>query len=189
MKGKLFLDFDGTIIDTISSFCLVYNELYCNHPQFKTAEADKVNVYNFSDQCPLVTNVLEIFEHELFFKFAELINHNTYEILEKLNTKYQLIICSIGTPMNISRKALYLEKKLPFIKDYILISNPTCKMNKSIVQMQGAKFLDDIPSNLISANCKEEDKYLFGKRYPWNNQNLWNGNWVRDWSEVEKRLL
>lgn len=189
MKQRFFIDIDNTIINTIDAFCSVYNELYCNHPQFKTAESNKVNIYNFSDQCPLVKNVLDIFEHELFFKFAQLINHNTYEILEKLNNKYQLIICSIGTPINISRKALYLKDKLPFIKDYVLISNPTCKMNKEIVNMQDSLFLDDIPSNLISSNCNKEDKYLFGKRYPWNDESLWNGNWVRDWTEVGDRLL
>ena len=43
------------------------------------------------DQCPLVENVLDIFEHELFFKFARLINDNTYKILERLNRKYKLI--------------------------------------------------------------------------------------------------
>jgi len=188
-KIKLILDFDGTIIDTIQSYTDVYNELYCNHPQFKTAEAHLVNQYNMKDQCPLVDNVLDIFEHELFFKFAELINDNTYEVLEKLNRKYTPIVCSIGTPRNIAYKACWLEKKLPFIKDYVLISNPTCYMNKSIVNMEDSIFLDDIPSNLMSSNCNEEDKYLFGKRYPWNDESLWNGNWCRDWIEVGDRLL
>lgn len=181
----LFVDFDGTIINTIQSFCSVYNELYCNHPNFKTAEADLVNVYNLSDQCPLVTNVLEIFTHPLFFKFAELINPNTYEVLERLNNKYKLIVCSIGVPKNLSYKALWLEKKLPFIKDYVLINNSTCHMDKGIVNMQNSLFIDDIPSNLISSNA--ERKILFGKKYSWNND--WNGEWCKDWSTVEEGLL
>lgn len=186
-KQKLIIDFDGTIINTIQAYCDVYNELYCNHPEFKTAEADLVNTYNLKDQCNLVTNVLEIFTHPLFFKFAELINDNTYEVLERLNKKYKLIICSIGVPKNLAHKALYLEKKLPFIKDYVLINNSTCHMDKAIVDMQGSCFIDDIPSNLISSNADEKDKYLFGKIYPWNKE--WDGEWCRDWGEVEKRLL
>lgn len=188
-KRKLFIDYDGTIIDTIDAFCSVYNELYCNHPYFKTAESDLVNQYNMKDQCPLVDNVLDIFQHELFFKFARLINDNTYEVLVDLSKKYQLIICSIGTPRNIAYKACWLEKKLPFIKDYVLISNPNCYMNKSIVNMEDSIFLDDIPSNLISSNCNEKDKYLFGKRYPWNDESLWNSKWCSDWNEVGDRLL
>lgn len=189
MKRKFFIDFDNTIIDTTDAFCSVYNELYCDHPNFKTAESDQVKVYNFSDECPLITNVEEIFTHPLFFQFAQFINSNTYEILEKLNNKYELIVCSIGWPKNLAYKALWLEKKLPFIKDYVLISNPACKMNKSIVNMQNSLFIDDIPSNLISSNCNKEDKYLFGKRYPWNDESLWKGNWCRDWTEVGERLL
>lgn len=186
---KLFVDFDGTIIHTIQAYVDTYNELHCDHPNFKTAEAHLVNQYDMRDQCNLAENVLDIFEHELFFKFAELINHNTFEMLEKLSKKYKLIVCSIGTPKNLSYKALWLEKKIPFIKDYVLISNPTCKMSKSIVQMQNSLFIDDIPSNLISSNCNKEDKYLFGKRYPWNDESLWKGNWCRDWTEVGEMLL
>ena len=184
-KIKVFIDVDNTIIDTIDAFCSVYNELYCDHPQFKTAESDLVKVYNFSDQCPLVENVLEIFEHPLFFKFARLINHNTYEILEKLSKKYKLIVCSIGTPKNIAYKARWLEDKLPFIKDYIFIANPNCKMDKSIVNAEDSIFIDDIPSNLLSN--KSSRKILFGKIYPWNDE--WNGERCETWSEVGERLL
>jgi len=184
-KQKFIIDFDGTIINTIQAYTDTYNELYCNHPNFQTAEAHLVNQYNMCDQCKLVTNVLDIFQHPLFFKFAEFINHNTYDVLEKLGSKYQLIICSIGTPKNLAYKARWLEEKLPFIKDYVLISNPVCKMNKSIVNMEGAVFLDDIPSNLYSSNA--ERKILFGKRYSWNKE--WDGEWVRSWSEVEGRFL
>ena len=184
MKKKFFIDFDNTIIDTTDAFCSVYNELYCDHLNFKTAEPDLVNVYNFSDQCPLVKNVLDIFEHPLFFKFASFINDNTCKVLEELSVKYKLIICSIGTPKNLAYKARWLEEKLPFIKDYVLISNPVCKMNKSIVNMEGAVFLDDIPSNLYSSNA--ERKILFGKRYSWNKE--WDGEWLRSWSEVEFKI-
>jgi 5'(3')-deoxyribonucleotidase len=185
MKKKFFIDFDNTIIDTTDAFCSVYNEFYLNHPNFKTAEPDQVKVYNFSDECRLVTNVEEIFTHPLFFQFAQFINSNTYETLEKLNNKYELIVCSIGWPKNLAYKALWLEKKIPFIKDYVLISNPACKMNKSIVNMQDSVFLDDIPSNLDSSNA--DRKILFGKRYSWNNE--WQGEWHANWSEVEERLL
>lgn len=185
-KQNFFIDFDNTLIHTIDAFCSVYNKLYINHPKFKPAVPDLVNEYNFKDQCPLVENVLSIFESPLFFKFARLINNNTYEILEKISKKYKPIICSIGTPRNIAYKAHYLEEKIPFIKDYVLITNQDCKMDKGIVNMQGAVFLDDIPSNLISSNAKE--KLLFGTIYPWNLG--WDSRkHCLDWSEVGDRLL
>lgn len=184
-KQKLFTDFDLTIIDSIQAYVDVYNELYINHPNFKPADAELVNQYNMKDQCPLVDNPLDIFHHPLFFKFAEFINNNTYKVLEELNNKYQLIVCSIGTPKNISYKARWMEDNLPFIQDYVLITNPNCHMNKSIINMDGAIFLDDIPFNLDSSNAKR--KILFGKKFSWNSE--WNGEWCENWSEVEGKLL
>lgn len=187
MKQKLFVDFDGTIINTIQAYVDTYNELYSDHPNFQTAESHLVNQYNMKDQCNLIEDMSEIFTHHLFFQFAEFINDNTYEVLEKLNDKYQLIICSIGVPKNLAHKTLWLEEKLPFIKDYVLINNTTCKMSKSIVNMQDSIFIDDIPSNLESSNADKNDKYLFGKIYPWNEG--WIGNWCWNWDEVGERLL
>ena len=185
-KTKLFIDIDGTIINTIDAYCSVYNELYINHPKFKTAESTLVNQYNLKDHCPLVENVLRIFEQPLFFKFARLINDNTYEVLEKLNKKYKPIICSIGTPRNIALKAIWLEEKLPFIKDYVLITKSDCKIGKGIVNMEGSVFLDDLPENLVSSNANK--KLLFGEIYPWNLG--WDSReHCLDWSEVEDRLL
>lgn len=184
-KQKIFIDFDGTIINTIQAYVDVYNELYLDYPSFKTAESYLINQYDMRDQCKLVENVLDIFEHPLFFQFANFINDNTYEVLEQLNQKYKIIICSIGTPKNIAYKARWLEDKLPFIKDYILIANPNCKMDKSIVNAEDSIFIDDIPSNLLSN--KSSRKILFGKIYPWNDE--WNGERCETWSDVRERLL
>jgi len=184
-KQNIFLDFDGTIINTIDAFCSVYNNLYINHPNFKTAEPDLVNEYNLSDECPLVENVEDIFSNSLFFDMCEFINDNTYEVLKELNQKYKIIITSIGTPSNLAYKAKWLEAKLPFINDYILIKNSDCKMDKSIVNMDGGIIIDDMTSNLITSNA--ETKILFGDIYPWNNE--WKGEHCKNWSEIKERLL
>ena len=186
-KSKLFLDFDNTLVNSTKQFCKVYNILYADYPEFKPADYTKVINYNFTCQCPLVNNVLSIFEQELFFEDLEFINDNTYEILEKLNRKYQIIIVTIGTPLNLARKAMWLKENLPFIKDYILLNNGNCKMDKSLVDMSGKDnvFIDDIPSNLLSSNC--ETKILFGEIFSWNND--WNGEYALTWSDIEERLL
>ena len=182
---KLFIDFDNTIINTNKAFCEVYNLLYHFHPEFKKADYTKIINYNFSCQCPLVNNPLELFEEELFFDVCEFINDNTYEVLKELNQKYKIIIVSIGTPENISHKAIWLKENLPFVEDYILIKNSNCTMDKSIVNMEGGIIIDDMPSNLQTSNA--ETKILFGKIYPWNTG--WKGEHCRDWSEVGRRLL
>jgi len=186
-KPKMFLDCDSTITNSVLAYTDTYNILYANHPEFKLADPNKLQRYDLKDICPLVNNPLDIFDHDLFFKHLDFINDNTYEVLEKLNKKYQLIIVTIGTPINLSKKSLFLSERLPFIKDYVLLRNDGCKMNKSICNMKGKGnvFLDDIKSNLDSSNC--ETKILFGKRFDWNRN--WIGSHCLTWSDIENRFL
>jgi len=166
-KQKIFMDFDGTIINSIKAFCYVYNNIkYPSHPEFRPAEWSLVERYDAKCQCPLVENVLELFEHPLFFKSAEFLNGNTYEVLEQLNEKYDVILTSIGTFNNLSMKALWIKENLPFIKQCILLNNGANTMNKGIVNMQGGIIVDDVLSNLESSNA--DIKIIMGDEYDWN---------------------
>ena len=187
-KQQLFIDFDLTIADSIQAFCDTYNFLYSAHPNFVPANPHLICSYDFKYVCPLLQDEKDkykIWGHKLFFYYLKLMDGDTYNILQKLNKKYQLIVVSIGNPKNISLKAKWLEANLPFIKDYVLITNEGCKMNKSVVNMEGAIFLDDIPSNLESTNAKR--KILFGRIYPWNEG--WQGEHCLTWKDFENKLL
>ena len=189
-KTKLFLDMDNSLTNSTKSFCESYNILYKYHKDFKPANWEEVNEWNFGDQCPILkseTDVLEIFETPIFFKLLKLINENTYEVTRELNEKYYVIIVSIGTPINLSRKTLYLQETLPFIKDYALLYNNGIKMNKEIIKMDYPEsiFIDDHVSNLISSNAI--NKYVFGKDYPWSKTNDYERLW--NWTDVAKELL
>ncbi len=188
LKQKFFIDFDLTIVDSISAFCSTYNFYYKNYPEFQPADPSKITSYDFRCICPLLKTQEDknkIWGSDLLFYYLTFINDNTHDVLKKLNEKYQLVIVSIGTPKNIALKAKWLNNTLPFIKDYVLITNEGNVMDKSIVNMQNGIFIDDIPSNLESSNA--EVKILFGKTYPWNK------NWLKakclDWSKVEKMFL
>ena len=185
-KQKLFVDFDITIVDSIKAFTDTYNILYGDHPNFVPADPNKITEYNFKCICPLIKHSEDIFKNKLFFFLLKFINENTYEVLEKLNKKYRLIVSTIGTSKNLSLKSKWLESNLPFIKDYILIKNQGCKMDKSLINMgKDSIFIDDIPSNLESSNA--ERKILFGKIYPWNEN--WQGEHCLTWKEIEQMLL
>jgi 5'(3')-deoxyribonucleotidase len=185
-KTKLFLDMDGTIINSVQTFCEVYNEIYSTYPDFKPAKWWEVEKYNFSCQCPMVTNVHDIFSHSMFFDFVDFINGNTKEVIEELAHKYNVIICTIGVPQNISLKALWIEKNLPFIKDMIFISHKNNTMNKNIIDMKGGIFIDDVLSNIESSNA--DRKFIFGDAYEWNNGNPYIKRLI-NWTEVQSILL
>jgi 5'(3')-deoxyribonucleotidase len=189
-KPKLFLDMDNTLTNSTKAFCESYNYIYKYHKDFKPAQWRLVKKWNFEDQCKNLnshSDVLEIFENPIFFKFLKLINHNTYEVVRELNEKYQIIVISIGTPKNLSLKSLYLNDTLPFIKDYILLNNENCEMNKSIIQMNypNSIFIEDVTTNLDSSNA--QNKYIFGEEYPWSQTNGYKRLW--NWTEVAEKLL
>jgi len=189
-KMKIYLDMDNSLTASTKSFCESYNFLYKYHKDFTPANWELVDTWNMHDQCKLLkseSDVLEIFETPIFFKLLKLINENTYEIARELNEKYHIIIVSIGTPINLSLKALYLQETLPFIKDYVLLYNKGIKMNKEIVKMDYPEsiFIDDHADNLISSNAI--NKYVFGKDYPWSKTNDYERLW--NWTDVGNKLL
>jgi 5'(3')-deoxyribonucleotidase len=186
-KRKLFLDFDSTITDSISSFCKCYNFVYKDHPDFKPAIPELVQQWDLKDQCSLIPNPEFIFADPYFFEHLEFMDENTYDVLKELNKKYEIIIVSIGTPMNLSYKSIYLKDNLPFIKNYVLINNGNCEMNKEIVRMNygGAVFVDDVLSNLVKSDCPT--KYIYGKEYEWNKGGKYPR--LKNWSEVYGALI
>lgn len=100
MKQNLFIDFDSTLVDSIKTFCYVYNHLYQYHSNFKPADYTKIQRWDFKDVCPLVQDVNEIFESQYFFKRLEFFPY-AKEVVHELSKKYNVIICSIGTPLTI----------------------------------------------------------------------------------------
>jgi len=188
MKQKLFLDFDNTIVNSTKAFCDIYNLRYYNHPNFIKADWEKSYLYNFEDVCPLLKTkeeVENIFCSETFFRSLEFIDNNTIDVIAELNNKYQIIITSIGWPLNISLKSLWIENELPMIKEFILINNGDCSMDKGIIDMSKGVILDDVESNLISSNA--DLKVCFGYRHD-KNEN-WQGEWCVDWLDVREKLL
>ncbi|NFF75958.1 hypothetical protein FCV38_02895 [Clostridium sporogenes] len=182
-KQKLILDFDGVIVNSIKSYCKTYNNKYKNHPKFKQADYTKLQRWDCQDECPLEKQAEVIFSSKDFFNNLEFMP-NAKEIIEKLSKEYDIIICSIGTPENISHKALWIKENLPCIKDTILISNQGCFMDKSMVNMKQCIFIDDNANNLNSSNA--DIKICFGKEYPYNKN--WNGLKVQDWGELYKLI-
>lgn len=180
MKKKIFLDFDSTITDSVKAYCEVYNWLYNAHADYR-----KVNKWDLSDECLLAANYVEdIFASQEFFNVLEPMDNYTLEVINMLKKKYDVIICSIGTPENISRKAKWIEQKLD-IKDMILLSQSNLKMDKSIIDMSGGIIIDDHADNLVTSNA--DIKICFGAIKAWNED--WSGIRTSDWGELGRMLL
>lgn len=190
-KPTLFLDFDETTADSIKAFCTVYNNKYSQHEGFVQANHNEVYQYNFKDQCPLLDGadaIHDIFDSKDFFDNLTL-KDNCLDTLLKHKINFNHCIVTIGTPKNLSRKVLWIEENLPFIKNIILISNGDNKMDKSLIDMFSGKspsiFLDDHHDNLKSSNANIKICMAsYGER-EWNNK--WEYK-VENWKQIDKVL-
>lgn len=120
-----------------------------------------------------------------FYASAPLLD-NCYEVLEKLNQKYDLYIVTSYLWQEegdlsgkcLSEKYKYLKNKLPFISQekYIFTTN------KTIIHFDIA--IDDKLENLQNA----DKKILFDA---WHNKNVKDASVTRvtNWKEIEKELL
>ncbi len=179
---NLFLDFDLTIVDSITAFCKAYNILYKNEKGFEVADPTKLISYDFSCICPLIKTKeqkMEIWGSKELFDNLEFME-NAYEVMLIKSQEYKIIICSIGTFENVARKAMLIDNRMPFVHDCILLTNKDCKMDKSYVNMKNGIFVDDIVSNLESTNA--EFKILFGEKRPWNPD--WKGLTALNWQRL-----
>ncbi|MCT4631802.1 MAG: HAD hydrolase-like protein [Firmicutes bacterium] len=196
MKKVMYLDFDSTIANSEQAFCEVYNERYENYEGFVPAKGEDVIDWSFKYSCPLIhkhnedyrSEVMDIFGSAKFFEKLEFYN-NAKEIMIKLQSKYDLVICTSASPENASKKVLWIEEHLPFIEEVIILINHTKNgIGKGRVHMieDNSIFIDDHPSNLRSTKASE--KVLF--KYKETNFNSdWEGDIVSSWEDIEKKFL
>jgi len=164
-KQKLFLDFDGTLCNSTKAYCETYELLFSNKKGYRKPDWTKVKQYDLRDECPLVKSTHAMFSEYYFWELLDFMP-NAFDQLNILKDYYDIIICSIGTLENLSKKAKWIQDKLPFIEDVILIKNTNNTMDKSIVNMTSGILVDDVASNLESSNA--EIKICFDNGFNWN---------------------
>jgi len=177
-KQKIYLDFDNTIVNSTKAFCDVYNNYFVDvYPEkYGGSKADwtKVKVWNFSDQCTGLTDkdVEDIFASEPFFRYLEFYE-GAKKVISKLSRQYDIRLCTMGTPMNVSYKSKWVNTHLSSIKNHIYIVNEGEKIDKTMIDMGGAIFIDDNQNNLTNSNAAVKICYGDGSAN-------WNDNWMID---------
>lgn len=170
---KLFLDFDGVIVDSIRAYVDTYNLMYNENVR----NYYDCNTWDLSDICPKEKNAERIFSSPVFFTNLEFIE-GARDSISRLTEHFDVVICSIGTYENIHYKSRWIERNLPFVDNSIFIAKKNVVMDKSIIDMSGSIFVDDSYSNLQSSNAKY--KICFGPVKSWNEQftGLRYNSWV-----------
>lgn len=178
------MDFDGVIVNARKAYCDVYSQLYSDYKYYQHPNWRDVKEFDLSKLCPLSRE--DLFEHDLLFYELEFIE-DAYNNLKVLSQEFDIVICTIGTYNNISKKSNWIKHKLPFITSSIFINpNHDYRAGKSVINMQNGVFVDDVSLNLFSSNA--ETKICFGEKFAWNED--WNGikclTWENLYDELQK---
>ena len=189
-KYNLYLDFDNTIVDTISAIVEMYNEDFSQHKDFKKVNSCDVKSWEFKE-CNLATHkvINDYFCTQRFFdklKFYE----GSKPILRALSHIYNITIVSHGYPQNLSLKENWVKENI-FPS---LCKNCDCEFvgvnweeypDKSHIDMTNGIFVDDSIANLKTSNAKY--KILYGECFEWNESNI---DFIRckNWTELLSQI-
>ena len=142
---KIYIDVDGTVVDTPSAMATWYNKKYNGN-----AVGSKIFEWDAQDQCPKLTktDLVDLFEDDYFFDNLHPIK-DAQDILHRMSKfpGYDFSFCSIGTAGNLRKKEMYLKKHFPFIKKYVMIEKEYVEMGKDGYVNDGL-LVDDNKYNL-----------------------------------------
>ena len=179
----IVLDFDGTLVDSISAYCAVYSVRYGHHRDFVFPDPEKVTQWDLKDQCPLESNPESVFKDPLFFEFL-VPYKGALAFLEEAKKEYDVWVCSIGTPGNIILKTEWVKKCLHH-DQMIMIAKTGASMGKDFVYFDNAVIVDDHQKNLCTSRIRK--KICFGKEYEWNKE--WEGFRAYNMQDLSDLLL
>ncbi len=179
----LYVDFDGTIVNSVKRICDMYNEDYLMYPDFKKVNWTDVNTWEFEELfCADKDNILEYFNFPRFFN-EELEYMDWAKILlRQLSTQHEIRVVSMGDWANLIGKYNWIKKNLPYAQ-FMGIDNAIYP-NKGHLDLSDGILIDDNENNLCNTNAKYT--ICFGDVYTWNEK--WTGTRCENWASVVKKI-
>lgn len=177
---KLYIDFDGVIVNTIKAIVSLYDEDFKYYDNYKKIDWTDINSWDFTEL--KATNSFYIntyFNQQRFFDTVEFMP-NAKEILEDISKRHDITIVSTGNTPNLKAKALWINQNIPYAK--FIGVNLKDYSDKSHIDMSDGFLIDDSASNLASSNAILN--ICFGDKYAWNDN--WNGFRIYNWTDMMK---
>ena len=181
-KSKIFLDYDGCIVNTIKCICSLYNEDFQYYKNFIHINWWEVNTWDFAEcNCATPEYINTYFNQQRFFDKVEYMDW-AEKILDILKEDFEITIVSSGYSPNLIAKEKWIKEHLPYC-NFIGVNLKEYK-DKSHIDMSDGIFIDDSANNLETSNAAI--KICFGDEYPWNEK--WKGIRCANWHEVENYI-
>jgi len=179
---KLFVDYDGVIVNTIKTICAMYNDEFCNHPDFKLIPWSEITSWDFIElNCASAKYIDAYFENPEFFERVDFMPWAQY-ILDKLKEYYDIYIVSMGNGNNLTLKKEWCKNRIPYAT--FIGFDFADHTDKSSCDMKDGIFIDDVVQNLKTSNAQK--LICFGDKYPWNKE--WEGARCASWFDVWKMI-
>ena len=181
--NKIYMDFDGCIVNTIKVICDLYNYDYQYMDGYKPVHWANINSWAFKElTLANIDTINSYFNQKRFFNVAECMD-NSKEVINKLLDDYMIQIVSIGSSANLKAKYDWIINKLKLNVDFLPIHSGL-HIDKSHIDMSDGILIDDVAANLNTSNAKV--KICFGDKYPWNEK--WKGIRCANWYDVYREI-
>lgn len=177
-KIKVYIDYDGTIVNTIRCIVELYKEDFCAYSDYENIDWSEINSWGFNE---LKAATPEYINH--YFNQPRFFNKVSWmpwakETLDKINKIADITIVSGGYSPNLRLKEKWVEHHMPYAK--FIGVNFKQYSDKSHIDMSDGIFIDDDIKNLSTSNASIN--ICFGDVYPWNEE--WDGIRCANWCDV-----
>lgn len=163
-KKNIYIDFDGTIYNTIKAIVTLYDRDFYYYSDYKKINWKDIKTWDFRELSATTPEYIDhYFNQSRFFNVIKPFE-NAYKIIYKLSSNYNIKIVSHGYSPNLRAKADFIEDELPFA-EFIGV-NLKQHNDKSSIDMSDGIFIDDKALNLETSNAAI--KICYGDEYEWN---------------------
>ncbi|NLK26972.1 MAG: 5'-3'-deoxyribonucleotidase [Clostridiales bacterium] len=141
----LAFDMDEVITDTLSKTITLYNQLFQKNITKQDLVGKRLSDTLTKEQAELLHREVD---KEGFFRDLAIKEKDTKAILEELNKKYKVFICTAAmeVPNSLKDKYLWLKEELPFLNDqnYVFCGDKSILatdylVDDSLYQLEGFK--------------------------------------------------
>lgn len=184
MLKKLYIDFDGVIVDTIRRITELYNEDYMYYDDFEPISPGQIKTWDFDELFLASRKTINLyFNQPRFFNSDLMIMTGAINYIQKLKLNgYEIVVVSLGQRPNLRQKKRWINQNLDY-NEFIGV-DISVHSNKDHIDMSDGIFIDDMTNNLNNSNAAH--KICFGKEYVWNKD--WTGDRCYNWEEVYNKL-
>lgn len=174
-NGKIFVDFDETIVESIDSIRAIIYEKY-------NKNINRPKKWNFGDVAPFLSKdeLESMFDSDKFFEYLKPKRY-ACEVLHELSKDYEINVVTVASDIAFPKKIAYLNGLMPYINDIIQIK---FGQSKSLVDMSGSIFFDDSEKNLFECNAMKPVMFENIPGAEWNSK--WNGDKISSWEQAYK---